>query len=466
MLFSSVTFLYWFFPIFLILYFAAPKKIKNSILLFGSLFFYFWGEPIYTLLMFGTTLIGWVCGLLIEKYRGTAISKAALLASIIIGLGSLGVFKYSDFFIESLNSLKLFSLKTLGIALPIGISFYTFQILSYTIDLYRGNAAVQKSLINFGAYVSLFPQLIAGPIVRYTDVAEDLEYRTVTLEKISSGAFRFVVGLGKKVLVANVLGELCSIYKASDEKSVLFVWIYAIAYSLHIYFDFSGYSDMAIGLGRIMGFRFIENFNYPYISKSITEFWRRWHISLGTWFRDYVYIPLGGNRAKPARHIFNIFVVWFLTGFWHGAGWTFISWGIYFFIFLILEKYFLQKLFKKLPVVFSHIYTVIVLIFGWILFDAASMTEAFKTIGSMFGAGGLPFANTTTLYYLRSYGVALIAGLFGSLPLLKNLVTKLEGTKFGKAYTILEPVALVFILLMVTAYLIDGSYNPFIYFRF
>jgi len=466
MLFSSVTFLYWFFPVFLFLYFMVPKKFKNFLLFFASMFFYFWGEPIYTFLMLGSTLVGWVCGLFIDKYRGSVISKIALLVSLVVGLGLLGVFKYSDFFIETINSFKLFSLKTLGIALPIGISFYTFQILSYTIDLYRGNAKLQKSFVNFGAYVSLFPQLIAGPIVRYTDIAEDLESRTITWEKISAGAFRFAVGLGKKVLIANVLGELCNIYKTSDEKSVLFVWIYAIAYSLHIYFDFSGYSDMAIGLGKIMGFRFIENFNYPYISKSVTEFWRRWHISLGSWFRDYVYIPLGGNRAKPGRHIFNIFVVWFLTGFWHGAGWTFICWGLYFFIFLIIEKYFLLNIMKKLPAFVSHIYTIFVLIFGWILFDGANMEEVFKTIGSMFGAGGLPLVNTTTLYYLRSYAVALIIGAFGSLPFINIWMKKINDSKLGKAFTVLEPLALAAILFMVTAYLIDGSYNPFIYFRF
>ena len=466
MLFSSLSFIYYFLPVLLVIYFIVPKKLKNVTLLLFSLLFYFWGEPIYTFLMLGSTLVAYLLGLVIDKYRGKALSKAAMIATVVIEIGLLMLFKYSDFFIESINAISSLSIKAWGIALPIGISFYTFQILSYTIDLYNGKTEVQKNPISFATYVTLFPQLIAGPIVRYTDVAAELEYREHNLNNFASGASRFVLGLGKKVLISNTLGELCSIFKEADNPSVLFVWLYVIAYSLHIYFDFSGYSDMAIGLGRIFGFKFPENFNYPYISKSITEFWRRWHISLGSWFRDYVYIPLGGNRVPAWRHILNILVVWFLTGFWHGAGWTFILWGLYFAVFLLIEKFFLGKLLAKLPGFVSHIYAIILLMFGWVLFDAASASAAITTIGQMFGIGASGAVDANAVYYLRSYALPLIVGLIGCTPLPKMIVNKLFNSKAKPAFAVIEPIVTVVLLVVITAFLIDGSFNPFIYFRF
>ncbi len=465
MLFSSVTFLYYFLPVLLILYFLVPRRFKNVVLLVSSLFFYAWGEPIYLLLMIAETAVGFIAGLFIEKFRGRAGSKIAMIGSVVVCIGALALFKYTDFFIGTLNGITGLTLPLLKIALPVGISFYTFQILSYTIDLYRGNAKVQRSILDFATYVTLFPQLIAGPIVRYTDVAAELKDRAITLEGFAAGASRFTVGLAKKVLLANTLGELCSIYKASDEKSVLFVWIYAIAYALHIYFDFSGYSDMAIGLGRIMGFHFIENFNYPYISKSITEFWRRWHISLGSWFRDYVYIPLGGNRCSKLRHVFNILVVWMLTGFWHGAGWNFILWGLWFALFLLLEKFVFFKVWDRIPAVFVHIYSLVIVLFGWVLFDALTLGDALGTAGAMIGLGGLAGITGETLYYLQSYALPLIIGAIGATPLPKKLWSLLE-KRTSALLTFLEPAAIALLLVVVTGYLVDGSFNPFIYFRF
>jgi len=467
LLFSSISFLYYFLPIVIILYFAVPRKFKNIVLLLSSLVFYFWGEAAYTVIMLLMALSGYIHGLLIDKFRGSKLAKAMLISSIVIGIGTLGIFKYSDFFIENINQLFKSNIALLGIVLPIGISFYTFQILSYVIDVYRGNTKVQKSFIDFAMYVTLFPQLIAGPIVRYVTVAEELENRTHSFENVAYGINRFIIGLGKKVLIANVLGEFCEIYKATSEPSVLFVWLYAIAYALHIYFDFSGYSDMAIGLGRIFGFHFLENFNYPYISKSITEFWRRWHMSLGTWFRDYVYIPLGGNRVSTIKWFRNILVVWALTGFWHGANWTFVIWGLYFAAFLILEKLFLKNVFEKIPTIFSRIYVFILLLISWIIFDANSMELAFERMSSMFGMNNLPLISSQTLYYARSYIGVFIIAIIGATPLVKSLVVKLKSSeKINKVINILEPVVQVVLLTVITAYLIDGSFNPFLYFRF
>ena len=355
MLFSSITFLYFFIPAVILIYFIAPKKLKNSVLLLSSLFFYAWGERKLVLLFAFSIFLGWLLGLLIEKYRGKGPDKIFLWLSVIINLGLLGYFKYADFFISGINSAFGISLPFLKIALPIGISFYTFQILSYTIDVYRGDVSAQRNIIDFGAYVSLFPQLIAGPIVRYSDIADQLKTRSQSVELASEGIQRFLLGLGKKVFIANSLGELTAAFRSSTDPSVLYYWIYAIAFMLQIYFDFSGYSDMAIGLGKIFGFRFPENFNYPYISKSITEFWRRWHISLGSWFRDYVYIPLGGNRSGKAKQLFNIFVVWMLTGLWHGAAWNFVLWGILYAMLLTIEKLGFKKWLDK-HTSFGHIY--------------------------------------------------------------------------------------------------------------
>ena len=467
MLFSSIPFLFYFLPCVLILYLIAPKCLKNTVLLLSSLVFYAWGEPRYVIWMLLAITLGYIFGLLIERFKEKKrISKLFMILSVASSLAMLGYFKYVDFFIGNFNAITGLSIPLLKIALPIGISFYTFQILSYTVDVYRGNVAAQKNPIDLAAYVALFPQLIAGPIVRYSDVAEQLKSRTHTLEKTVLGARRFMIGLGKKILIANILGELCDTFRASDDKSVLFFWLYAVAYSLHIYFDFSGYSDMAIGLGKLFGFDFLENFNYPYISASITEFWRRWHMSLGSWFRDYVYIPLGGNRVSRMRHLFNIFVVWMLTGFWHGAAWNFIGWGLFFAVLLMVEKLWLLKYLKKSRVL-SHIYVVVLIIISFVIFDASSMGQAFSYIGSMFGAGGYPLVSTEFLYYLRSYGVVLILGIIGATPLPKKLWNRIAATGIGSnIMTFAEPIALSALLLCCSAYLVDGSYNPFLYFRF
>ena len=463
MVFSSIEFLYAFLPVTLLCYLIAPRKAKNVVLLFFSLVFYWWGEPKYTILMLFTITFCYAAGRLVENKNGTRAGKAILSVSVAVPLGLLAVFKYADFFIGSVNSLVGADIPLLKLALPIGISFYTFQALSYVVDVYRGDTPAQKSWINLATYVVLFPQLIAGPIVRYTTVAEDLNTRKHSLENVAVGIRRFTVGLGKKVLIANLLGSLCTAYRESADPSVLFSWIYAISFSMQIYFDFSAYSDMAIGMGKILGFRFLENFDYPFISKSITEFWRRWHISLGSWFRDYVYIPLGGNRVKPLRQIFNIMVVWCLTGFWHGAGWTFMSWGLYFGILLIIEKLFLKKYLDKSPSFIQHIYVIIIVIISFVLFNAETFTMAFSDLKIMFGAAGLPFTSADTLYNLRSYGVLLIIAFIGSTPLMRNLSRKIESTKIS---TVLEPVITAAILIVSTAYLVDGSFNPFLYFRF
>lgn len=466
MLFSSIPFLYYFLPCVLILYFVVPKCLKNTVLLLSSLVFYAWGEPKYVLLMAVSITLGYVFGLLIEIWRGTKLSKLFLILSIVTSLGLLGYFKYADFFIANFNAATGLSVPLLKIALPIGISFYTFQILSYTVDVYRGEVKAQRNYISLAAYVALFPQLIAGPIVRYSDIAAQLESRTHSFSNVALGTRRFILGLAKKVLIANALGELCDIFKESNDKSVLFFWLYAIAFTLHIYFDFSGYSDMAIGLGKIFGFDFLENFDYPYISGSITEFWRRWHMSLGSWFRDYVYIPLGGNRVSKARWFLNIFIVWMLTGFWHGAAWNFIVWGLFFAILLIIEKLWLLKPLKKSKVL-SHIYVMFFVIISFVIFNAADMKEVFSYIGGMFGAGGIPFISEEWLYYLRSYGVVLIVAIIGATPLVKKLVLSVKKKSTGeKIMNIAEPIMLVALLLVITAYLVDGSFNPFLYFRF
>ena len=482
MLFSSISFLYYFFAAVLLLYFIVPFKFKifkkksgewvyfeakNFVLFIASFFFYFYGEPIYTILMIATTVSSYIHGLLIDRFRKTVWSKVFLWTSVITSLGALGFFKYSDFFISNVNGLFNTEFGLLGLALPIGISFYTFQTLSYTIDVYRGDAKVQKSFIRLATYVALFPQLIAGPIVRYTTIEEDLTERTHTFEGFANGATRFVIGLSKKVLIADTLGGLANSLRASDEQSVVMYWVLAIALSLQLYFDFSGYSDMAIGLGRILGFRFLENFNYPFISKSIAEFWRRWHMSLGSWFRDYLYIPLGGNRVPIGRWIFNTLVVWFATGFWHGADWTFILWGLYFALFLVLEKFVLNKFFAKIPRVFSHIYVVVLILISFVLFSGNGITGAITDIGSMFGAGGIPFWSAETGYYLGGYAFVLAAGLIGATPLVKNTVLKIKENKTGNLIlNVIEPIFVVVMLLIVTAYFVDGSFSPFLYFRF
>ena len=468
MLFSSIPFLYYFLPLTLLCYFLAPRRAKNAVLLFFSLIFYAWGEPKYVLFMVASILQGYLFGRLVEKYRtkNPRRSKLFLTASVLFSLLLLGYYKYTDFFISSVNAVTGLSIPLLRIALPIGISFYTFQILSYVVDVSRGTVAAQRNLIDLGTYIAMFPQLIAGPIVRYADIEPQLRERRSTPEMIAAGAQRFVLGLAKKVLIANVLYQLITTYKATTEPSVLFGWMYAVAYLLHIYFDFSGYSDMAIGLGKIFGFTFAENFNYPYISRSITEFWRRWHMSLGSWFRDYVYIPMGGNRVPPLRRYFNILVVWMLTGLWHGADWNFVLWGLFFAVFLMLEKAFLLKPLQKLPVI-SHIYTLLLVTVSFVLFDSSRLSEAFLQLGRMFGAGGVPLYTGEALYYLGSYAVTFIIAIIGATPYPTRWMQKLSaGERTGRVMAVAAPVVLLLLLAVVTAYLVDGSFNPFLYFRF
>lgn len=465
MLFSSIPFLFYFLPLVLAVYFLVPWKLKNAVLLLSSLFFYGWGEPRYIFLMIASIMLFYVCGLLIEKAKTVTWKRVWLSVSVVISVALLCIFKYADFFITNFNAVTGLNIALLKLALPIGISFYTFQCLSYTIDVYRGDVDAQKNPINFGAYVALFPQLIAGPIVRYIDVARELNYRTHSMEKFAEGARRFIVGLAKKILIANQLGELTNIFRMSGEKSVVFYWMYAIAFALHIYFDFSGYSDMAIGLGKIFGFNFIENFNYPYMSKSIAEFWRRWHMSLGSWFRDYIYIPLGGNRVSQGRWLFNTLVVWMLTGFWHGAAWNFILWGLLYAVFLLIEKW--VPAIKKLPNVFKHAYTLLIVMLGFVLFNAADMTQAGQDIAGMFGFAGVPFCNTETLYYLSSFGLLFVISIIGATPFVKNIAMNLANNKkTGTVIAVIEPVFLLILMVVCTAYLVDGSFNPFLYFRF
>ena len=461
MLFSGIPFLYCFLPAVVPVYFLAPKRAKNAVLLAFSLLFYVWGEPRYVFLMIATIGVFYVCGLTIEKAQTRRRKKFWLAVSAVVGLGLLAIFKYADFFVENFNAATGLSIPLLRLALPVGISFYTFQSLSYTIDVYRGKVAAQRDPIAFGAYVTLFPQLIAGPIVRYADVARELDSRTHSWEAAITGIRRFLLGLGKKVILADNFALFISIFRESSEKSLMFYWMYAVAFTLNIYFDFSGYSDMAIGLGRIFGFRFVENFNYPYLSKSVTEFWRRWHMSLGSWFRDYVYIPMGGNRVSKWRWVVNILTVWMLTGFWHGAAWNFILWGLLFGVILLVEKH--LPAIGKLPDVVKHLYVLLVIVLSFVLFNADSIAQAGADFAALFGLSGLPAVTDQTLYYLRSYGVLFVTGFVGATPLAKNAALRLEKTRAGG---VLEVLLMAGLLLVSTAYLVDGSFSPFLYFRF
>ncbi|HCG66386.1 MAG TPA: transcriptional regulator [Oscillibacter sp.] len=466
MLFSSVPFLFYFLPAALLLYFLVPRRLKNAALLLASLFFYAWGEPKYVVLMLVSIAQGYLFGLLVEKYRGRNASRLFLSLSILVSLGLLGYFKYADFFLASVNAVTGLSLPLLKLSLPIGISFYTFQVLSYVIDVYRGDTAAQRNFIDLAAYVSLFPQLIAGPIVRYSDVALQLRERSHSVSAAAEGVRRFTIGFCKKILLANQFGALASAYQQTQQESVLFVWLYALAFLLQVYFDFSGYSDMAIGLGRILGFRFSENFNYPYVSTSITEFWRRWHISLGSWFRDYLYIPLGGSRRGRARQLLNIFIVWLATGLWHGAAWTFVLWGLWFAILLLLEKLVLLPILEKHRI-FGHVYTLFFVTLGFVLFDASTAAQAFSRIGAMLGAGDLPLVSAQAVYYLKSYAPLLVLGMLCATPLPKKAVALLREKKGAAlALDVLEPLCVLLPLLIGTAFLVDGSFNPFLYFRF
>ena len=467
--FSSPTFLYYFLPITLIVYFLTPlhrgsPRLRNLTLLLVSLVFYAWGEPKYVFLMVAQCVFAWGFSFLIDKYRGMTAAFCFMLISITVSLSGLIYFKYANFFFTNIESVTNVSMPLVSLLMPIGISFYTFQIVSYTLDLYKGQIEIQHNVLDFSTYVASFPQLIAGPIVRYSQVADALSCREHSLSLFSVGARRFTIGLGKKVLLANHFGELVEIYKQSGDQSVLFVWLYLIAFTLQIYFDFSGYSDMAIGLGYILGFKFPENFNYPYIADSVTNFWRRWHMTLSGWFRDYVYIPLGGNRVTAPRQIFNIMIVWMLTGFWHGADWNFILWGGYFGIVLMIEKFFIGAALDKTPKPLRHLYVMLIVFISWAFFDAAGFDEAFSVIGRMFGIGAGMFAGQEALYYLNSYTLPLAIGIIGATPLVRQFAEKAYNKKLP--LTVLEPVILALILIAATASMVDGSFNPFIYFRF
>ena len=476
MVFSSILFLFRFLPLVLLLYFLAPRKLRNAILFFVSLVFYAWGEPVYVLLMIFSTVVDYVHGRLVESLINKGQrnrAKWAVISSMIINLSLLGVFKYADFAIESFNAVFHTTIPLLQLGLPIGISFYTFQTMSYTIDVYRGQAKAQKNIIDFGAYVALFPQLIAGPIVQYKTIAEKLNHRRENVDDFATGATRFIIGLGKKVLFANNIGLLWDTIAATPfaNLSVVGAWLGAIAFAFQIYFDFSGYSDMAIGLGKMFGFTFLENFNYPYESKSITEFWRRWHISLGSWFREYVYIPLGGNRCGLWKQLRNILIVWLLTGLWHGADWNFIAWGGYFAILLVVEKLILYQKLQKLPSWICHIYTMLLVLIGWVIFAFDEFAAGISYLKIMFGFGGTAFCDVETLYWLSSYSVILVILVVACTSMPKRVVEKissvLERKSFGEVLSlVMKNIYLIVVLVIVVAFLVDASYNPFLYFRF
>lgn len=470
MVFSSLNFLFIFLPTVLALYFMVPRGLRNGVLFFCSLIFYAWGEPIYVSLMIFSTIVDYTHGWLVEKHRGTRKAKIALVSSVIINLTLLGVFKYSDFVVANINALTGLAIPQPNLPLPIGISFYTFQTMSYTIDVYRGDAKMQRNIISFGTYVALFPQLIAGPIVRFSTVAEQLDHRRESCDMFSEGVRRFIAGLAKKVLLANNIGMVWSQFSAyGDERiSVLGAWLGIIAFAFQIYFDFSGYSDMAIGLGKMLGFTFLENFEYPYISKSITEFWRRWHISLGTWFREYVYIPLGGNRHGVGRQLFNIAVVWLLTGIWHGASWNFVAWGAYYCVLLILEKLFLLDWLSRAPGLLARAYTLFCVVIGWVIFAFDSLADGARYFTYLFGGRGIPLVNNEALFALLSNAVMLVILAAASTPLPHKLTMRwLARKRMGIALpTAAANIVLVFLFLISVAYLVDSTYNPFLYFRF
>ena len=453
MVFSSILFLFRFLPIFLILYFLVPKRMRNLVLFFGSLFFYAWGEPVYVILMLFSTVSDYTLGLCIEKYQNTKRKKVFLLCSIVINLGLLGFFKYSG----------------MNLPLPIGISFYTFQTMSYTIDVYRGDVKAQQNILDFGVFVTMFPQLIAGPIVKYHDVNKELKQRYISRIDFMEGSTRFIIGLGKKVLLANGIGLLFTQITSLKALTVVSSWMGILAYAFQIYFDFSGYSDMAIGLGRILGFHFPENFNYPYIAKSITEFWRRWHMTLGSWFREYVYIPLGGNRFGLKRQLANIFIVWALTGVWHGAGLNFLLWGLWFAFFLTLEKIFLYNFIKKIPSFFGWLYAMLVVLVGWCFFSLEKNELIIQFLSAMTGNTQAGFIDRQTMYFISNYWRLFLILIIGSTPLLKILGNRWKASKregISKLFSLLKTLCLVIIFILSVANIVDASYNPFLYFRF
>ncbi len=465
MVFSSTTFLFLFLPIVLIAYYNPVFKslsFKNAVLIVSSIFFYAWGEPRYVLLMLGSILINWALGLAVEKNKTNGKGKTALVFSVIVNIGMLFVFKYLTFTLENINSLLHTHIDTLNITLPIGISFFTFQAMSYVIDVYRGDGEVQKNPCNVALYISFFPQLIAGPIVRYQTIADQIKERHENFDEFTNGAYRFMMGFIKKVLIANNVAIVADGIFDNEVGSVSSAWLGALAYTLQILFDFSGYSEMAIGLGKMFGFEFLENFDYPYISKSVSEFWRRWHISLGTWFRDYVYFPLGGSRVKKkSRLVFNLFIVWTLTGIWHGANWTFVVWGLFYFVILALEK--LTGFSKKLGF-FSHIYTLLLVIIGWVIFRAKNIASAWDYLKDMFGFGSLPLIDGTTKFYLSNYCFFLVLGLVFCFPIIRTVKSKMKKNK--PIYTLIYGIVLTVFFLISVTYTVKGTYNPFIYFNF
>ncbi len=463
MVFSSLTFLQVFLPLCLLIYFVLPRGWRNTALFLFSLVFYAWGEPVYVGLMLFSTVLDYTCGRAAEKYRGRRGAKIALLVSVCVNLGLLCLFKYSDFLIGTVNSIFGTAIPQPNLPLPIGISFYTFQTMSYTIDVYRGEVPAERNILTFGAYVTLFPQLIAGPIVRYQTVAEELKSRSCTADLFASGVKRFVCGIGKKVLLANNIGLLWEAVSAQAATSALAAWLGVIAYGFQIYFDFSGYSDMAIGLGRMLGFRFLENFNYPFLADSITDFWRRWHISMGSWFRDYVYIPLGGNHGGLGKQLRNIAVVWLLTGFWHGASWNFVLWGVYFGVLLGLEKLFLLRWMKKWPALLRHVYALVLVAVSWTFFAFPDIAAGMAWLKAMFYA---PLADRASLYLLLSYGPMLLLCALAATPLGSRFYGWLQNKLNRAALTAADCGGQLCVLAMAAAYLVSGSYNPFLYFRF
>lgn len=466
MLFSSVTFIFYFLPLVLIIYYFSKDKMKNYILLFFSLIFYAWGGVAYLPILLISILINYILGLKIDKYKeSNKKQKIILILAIIFNIVFLVIFKYTNFIFDNINLIFNSSINVPLINLPIGISFYTFQAMSYVIDVYRGDGKVQKNIFNLALYISMFPQLVAGPIVRYETVDEQIKFRTYNLEKFNYGFERFIMGLFKKVIISNSVGELSMmIYSLGDSNmTVLTAWLGAIGYTLQIFFDFSGYSDMAIGLGKMFGFDFLENFNYPYISRSVGEFWRRWHISLGSWFRDYIYIPLGGNRVKGILVYRNLAIVWFITGLWHGASWNFIVWGLYFGVFIILERVFLNKFFNKIPKVFSHIYLLVVVIFGWILFSKPDIRQAIDYISIMLGFGHYNLFNGYTLFFIKQYFFEIIIAILMSVPLGKYFI---KNKKVYRIINYIKPIILILIFIITIIYLVNSTFNPFIYFNF
>lgn len=461
MVFSSLNFLFIFLPITLILYYIVPFKIKNFVLLIASIIFYAWGEPVYVVLMMLNICFNYVAGRNLVALRDEKSRKMQLVVAVVVNLLLLGFFKYAGFLVGTINGIFGASIKWAGLPLPVGISFYTFQALSYVIDVYRRKVGVQKNIIDFGAYITMFPQLIAGPIVRYEHIERQLKQRKISLLKAGAGMERFLYGLGKKVLLANNLGLLYTVIQTAGERSFLTAWLGAIAYTMQIYFDFSGYSDMAIGLGRMLGFEFMENFDHPYLAVSVTEFWRKWHISLGSWFREYVYIPMGGNRVNAGRHILNLLIVWALTGLWHGANWNFVIWGLYYGVILILEKYVLIPLFKKAPAFIKHIYTMLLVIIGWAIFSNTDFTAMGGFLKNLFGGGVTGFADGAFFYYLRNNFLLIIISIFFCSPVFKRFM---NGT--SKKRPAVNIIFCIVVFILSVAFLVSGSFNPFLYFRF